>query len=296
MRIVHCSDIHFGSEIPELVEALTDRVGALAPDLIVASGDFTMAGRYREFRAAATLLKRMPAPIIATPGNHDLPVYNLLERFITPFRRYHRSISPLTLTEHLSPDAAILSLNSARRYDLSFNWSHGRLSDDQIERADRFFAKAHESRFRALVVHHPFFVPEDLPGFRTIGNGDAMLEVLAKHRVHAVLSGHLHQQSETTRELTVNAEDDEVIHTVTLLQVASATTTRRRDQPNAFNCLDLDDDHITLTEQVEHEGRFEPRNARVLRSIRLGPARVSMAAPASIDDAAQHETSLAGSR
>ena len=75
MRIVHVSDIHFGTETAELVAGLVERVRGLAPDLIIASGDFTMAGRPREFIPAARLLGELGGdgtPVIATPGNHDL--------------------------------------------------------------------------------------------------------------------------------------------------------------------------------------------------------------------------------
>jgi 3',5'-cyclic AMP phosphodiesterase CpdA len=260
--------MHFGAEEPALLGPLMERLRAIGPDLIVASGDFTMAGRHREFRAAASFLARMPAPVVATPGNHDLPVYDLVERFTDPFRRYRRSIEPITLTEFISPEIALLALNSARRWDLSLNWSHGRLSDGQVREADRFFARNSGSRIRALVVHHPFFVPEELPGFRQIGNGDAMLEVLARRRVHAVLSGHLHQQAVAMRELIV----DEEARSVVLLQVASATSTRRRNQPNAFNVMDVEGETIAVIEQIERDGRFEPQPRRVVWPVATGPA------------------------
>lgn len=258
MKIVHLSDLHFGSEELILLDPLCQRIAEIRPDLVVASGDFTMAGRHNEYRQAAAFLARLPGPIIATPGNHDLPVYNLIERFTHPFRRFKRYIGPLITTEFTSPDVAMLALNSAREWDFSLDWSRGRLSDRQVSEADRFFERGANSRFRALVVHHPFFVPEELPGFRRIGNGDAMLHVLAKRGVHAVLSGHLHQQCVATRELVI----DEEARSVILLQVASAISTRRRNQPNAFNVLEVKGDSVTLIEQVEHNGQFEPQLPR----------------------------------
>jgi 3',5'-cyclic AMP phosphodiesterase CpdA len=262
MKLVHISDIHFGTDAPALVESLIETLRAIEPDLIVASGDFTMAGRYREFRAAAALIDRFDAPVLATPGNHDLPVYNLFSRFIKPFSRFDRYIASRSVTTFRSPAADLLSLNSARPWDLSLNWSHGRLSDKQVAAADAFFSQS-SSRFRALVVHHPFYVPEELPGFRVIGNGQAMLEVLARHRVHAVLSGHLHQQSAPTRELTTEHGP----HTVTLLQAASVTSTRHRNQPNAFNVIRIEQDQAVLTEYIAIDGRFQPATSR--RSIDL---------------------------
>ena len=246
------SDIHFGAEDPGLVEALAVRLDEVRPDVVVASGDFTMAGRRREFQRAAAFVESLGVPVVATPGNHDIPVQNLAERFARPFARYHRWMGPVTVGQYVDARCALLALNSARAWDLSFNWSHGRLSDGQVAEADRFFARAPGSRFRALVVHHPFYVPEELPGFRLIGNGEAMLEVLARRGVHAVLSGHLHQRHMATREIAIEGERRRVV----VLQVASPTTTRRRDQPNAFHVLEVGAAGVVMTEQVAVDGVF----------------------------------------
>jgi 3',5'-cyclic AMP phosphodiesterase CpdA len=256
MRIVHFSDIHFGAENPALVEALIDRTNDLMPDLVVASGDFAMAGRTREFRAAGAMLARIDAPIVATPGNHDIPAYNLWDRFIRPSARYDRWIGNAATDRFRERDVAILALNSARPWEFSFNWSHGRLSRAQIEDADRFFADASGARFRALVVHHPFHVPDDLPGFRPIGNAGAMLRVLGARRVHAVFSGHLHRRGTIARRV----ECKPGVWTVQLLQVGSATSPRQRDGAggNGFSVVDVSGDRATVTPWSAIDGAFTP--------------------------------------
>lgn len=264
MRIVHCSDIHFGTEDPALVAGLERRVGEIAPDLIVASGDFTMAGRAREYRPAAALLRRLAdatgAAVVATPGNHDLPVYNIAERFLRPLARYRKWIGPVSQQAFVDERCAVLSLNSARRWDLSLNWSHGRLSKGQIKEADRFFAAAADVPFRALVVHHPFHVPEELPGFRRIGRGDAMLGVLARRRVHAVLSGHLHLREVIAREIVLEAEHESGAEagtrTVRLVQAGTATSVRERDagERNSFNLIRVGDGRTFSVEPQVWDG------------------------------------------
>jgi len=256
VRIAHLSDIHFGAEIPAVVGGLVERLAALEPDVVVASGDFTMAARREEFTAARAFLTELPPPVLATPGNHDIPVYNLLERFFSPFRRYQRFITPVTDDRLASRDAALFSVNSARPWDFSFDWSHGRLSGTQIDAADRFFADHRDAPFKALIAHHPFVVPEDLPGFRTIRNGEAMLRVLAEHRVDMILTGHLHRQFTTTRTLPLEAG----AHDITLLQVATAASTRHRDQPNAFAVIQAGPERFSVSEEVWTGSRFEPRS------------------------------------
>ena len=239
MKIVHCSDIHFGTEDPEIVRAMESRITEIEPDLIVASGDFTMAGRAREFAGASSLLRRLGKAtgslIVATPGNHDLPVYDLISRFVRPLGRYRRWMGPVSQRAFVDERVAVLSLNSARPWDFSLNWSNGRLSTKQILEADRFFAAAADVPFRALVVHHPFHVPEALPGFRRIGRCDEMLDVLARRRVHAVLSGHLHLREVIARDMDIEADR----WTVRLVQAGTATSVRERDgsERNSFNLL-----------------------------------------------------------
>ena len=255
MRFVHLSDLHFGSEIGGIVDALVERIGEIGPDLVVASGDFTMAAREGEYRAARAMLERIGCPVLATPGNHDVPVYNLIERFFRPWRRYREWIEPVTVDRFVGMDCALLSVNSARAWGYSLNWSHGRLSRGQIDQADRFFAEHEGARFKALVVHHPFLVPDDLPGFRTVGRGDEMLDVLGKRGVDAVLTGHLHRQFTAKREVTVGVGS----HAVTLLQVSTATSSRNRSQPNAFAVVEAGEGGFETASEVWDGERFERR-------------------------------------
>lgn len=55
---------------------LTDVVNqcnSLSPDLVVVPGDITNKGSVDEFKLAGKLLTLLDAPILAVPGNHDLP-------------------------------------------------------------------------------------------------------------------------------------------------------------------------------------------------------------------------------
>lgn len=255
MKIAHLSDVHFGTHIPDVVEGLLTRLHDLHPDLVIASGDFTSAGRRGEFRSAARFLEHIGAPVVACPGNHDVPVYNPIDRFFKPFARYDAHIAPRTRRTFRSRAAAILAVNSATPWDLSLNWSHGHLTDQQAQQADEFFAASTESRLRALVVHHPFYVPEDLPGFRTIRNGERMLETLANRDVQLVFSGHLHRQFQVTHTVRLDAGPREIV----LLQVGTATSSRRRNQPNAFALLNVDHAGVELAEQVWDDQRFVGR-------------------------------------
>ena len=55
------------------------------PGSIVLSGDLTQRAKIREYEAARAYLKRLPGvPTVLTPGNHDVPLYRILERWGAP--------------------------------------------------------------------------------------------------------------------------------------------------------------------------------------------------------------------
>lgn len=253
--IVHISDLHFDRIEPGSDDALVEAIAEIDPLLIVASGDFTLAGRKREFEAAARFLDRLSAPIIACPGNHDIPAYNLVQRSLSPQKRYNEFIARNTYTAVRLGDTAILALNSARPWDLSWNWSHGRFSKAQISEADAFFAAHADATTKLLVTHHPFCVPADASTFRRIGNADLALETLEARGVDGVLTGHLHRQFRTTALIASGPSHSPL----SVLSTGTALSDRRRDEPNGFLALHC----RTGIEAVEAYALFDGRFGRV---------------------------------
>ncbi|HEX6952629.1 MAG TPA: metallophosphoesterase, partial [Gaiellaceae bacterium] len=73
-RLLHVSDLHVGThEELEVEQALKRLVERLEPQLVVASGDLAHRGRPQELQRAAELLRSLGPPVLAVPGNHDLP-------------------------------------------------------------------------------------------------------------------------------------------------------------------------------------------------------------------------------
>ena len=127
-----------------------------APDLVVVSGDITQRARVAEFKAAAHFLETLPTPLLAVPGNHDVPLYNVLLRWISPLDRYRRYI-----TSDLAPfcedaEIAVLGVNTAR----ALTFKDGRINQLQMEAAMRRFAHCGSEVTRIVVTHHPFDTPE----------------------------------------------------------------------------------------------------------------------------------------
>src|SRR4051794_36608811 len=96
--VLHVSDLHFGRIQPGLPEALLNAARTIAPDLVVVSGDLTQRARIAEFQQARAFLDRLPFARIVVPGNHDVPLHNLYQRFFERLLRYRTYI-----TEDLAP-------------------------------------------------------------------------------------------------------------------------------------------------------------------------------------------------
>ena len=72
--LLQISDPHFGTEQAPVVEALATLARQQRPDVLVLSGDITQRARPGQFRAARAFTDRLGAPVLAIPGNHDIPL------------------------------------------------------------------------------------------------------------------------------------------------------------------------------------------------------------------------------
>ena len=188
LRIAHLSDIHFGGEDKEAVEAAVSELAALAPDLIVVTGDVTLNGLPEEFIAARDWLRRLPTPLLVTPGNHDTPYWNLILRTATPFDRYRRYIGPPKWSAFDGPRVCARAINSARGAQARLDWSKGAIDRGQLGRLGWEAA----APLKLLACHHPLIDPPGAPvGGRTRG-GPAAARMLTAQHVELVLTGHIH--------------------------------------------------------------------------------------------------------
>src|SRR5690349_4552927 len=94
MRILaHISDLHFGAEDPVVTRHLLADLASVDPSLVIVSGDLTQRARRAEFQAARAWLAQVPFPQLIIPGNHDVPLFDVVRRFLSPLGRYQRLIA-----------------------------------------------------------------------------------------------------------------------------------------------------------------------------------------------------------
>src|SRR6476620_11577228 len=129
-RIVHLSDIHFGRVDYEVVDRAVEKINELAPHLVVVSGDLTQRARTREFIEARHFLDRLPRPQIVVPGNHDVPLYNVVDRFFRPLEKFRNLVTDDLMPTYVDEELSVIGINTAR----SMVIKGGRINQDQIAR------------------------------------------------------------------------------------------------------------------------------------------------------------------
>ena len=259
-RIIHLSDLHFGAHDERLVEAVAARIDEEKPDLVVISGDFTQRARTEQFKEACRFLQRLRDAgheVLAIPGNHDVPLYDVLRRFLSPLTRYKRFIDDTLCPYHEIDGIAVLGINTAR----SLTFSDGRISHEQLEFIRDCFKRTDEKTFRVLVTHHPMFALPvgDGPELgKAVGRHELALDAIVEAGVDMLLAGHNHRAStHNARDLVTRAGPALVI------QAGTATSVRLRDEEQSFNRIEIDGDRVTVTVEGWRDGRFVPADAQV---------------------------------
>ena len=173
--------------------ALARLVERLEPQLVVASGDLAHRGRRQQLERAAALLRSLGPPVLAVPGNHDLPYTPA--RFVRPWTEFER-VWETTEPTASSPDLHVVGLNSAR----PFRHQGGALSASQLDRAAERLAAAEEGALRIAVLHHHVIgAPWRAARKRPVSHRNRVLRALVDAGADLILAGHIPQAAVSER-------------------------------------------------------------------------------------------------
>ena len=195
VHILHVSDLHTGArEEPKVEAALAQLVERTRPELIVASGYLTNRGRRLEHEQAHRFLSSLGPPVLAVPGNHDLP-YTVPARFTSPWAEFER-VWKTTEPTHISPGLHVIGLNSARPY----RHQGGALHESQLREAAERLGAAAEGAYRVVVLHHHMLgAPWRASRKRPVSHRNEVLRALVAAGADLILAGHIHQAAVSER-------------------------------------------------------------------------------------------------
>ena len=187
--LLQVSDPHFGTERAPVVAALERLVREQRPDVLLLSGDITQRATRAQFAAARRFVDRLALPaLVAIPGNHDIPLFNLAARLLWPYARYAQVFGQELEPQFENPEVLVLGLNTTRR------WRHvdGQVSAAQIERVARRCEQAPAAQWRIVVGHQPVAVSRQQDVHNLLHGRDAAVRRWSAAGVDLVLGGHIH--------------------------------------------------------------------------------------------------------
>lgn len=229
VRLFHVSDIHFGLEDPQALAWLERCLASEKPDAVAITGDLTMRARHREFDAACRWIKSLELPVTVEIGNHDMPYFNLIERFFAPYRRF-RGIKGLIEREIDLGSLAIVPLKTTARAQWRLNWSKGCITRPALAKTLAMIDALPEGTRVIVAAHHPL-VEVGTDGTALTRRGKRALEELARRKVLAVLSGHVHDPFDLIEQTAAGP----------IRMIGAGTLSQRiRSTPPSFNDIVID--------------------------------------------------------
>jgi 3',5'-cyclic AMP phosphodiesterase CpdA len=256
-RALHLSDLHAGRhEAPGLAEALTALVAEIEPELVLATGDVSHRGRPEQLARAKELLDGLGAPVLALPGNHDIP-YTVPARFTAPwvgFEHAFGTVDPVYRSESL----VVCGLNSVRP------WRHqgGRLSPARLERAAETLAQAPAGALRVVALHHhlagaPWRTSRKFP----LKHRDHALRALAAAGAELVAGGHIHQSTTVERrEFDVDAGAGTVV--LATAPGLGRPRPHRLGEAQGVHVYEWDEERLSVVTRIWDGASFRPTARR----------------------------------
>jgi 3',5'-cyclic AMP phosphodiesterase CpdA len=243
MKIIfHFSDIHFGGpQAPNVAEAILAEIKRIAPTVVVLSGDLTQRARTAQFREARAFLNRIDAPLIVVPGNHDVPLWNVFDRFLSPLDKYRRWITDDLNPVYKDEELIVMGIDTTR----SFTIKGGSIGSDDLQMVRERLCELPSNRLKVLVGHHPVVQPPGFENEDTVRGVERALKLFGQCGVDMILTGHLH---ESYAALHKQAEGG-----IMIVQAGTAASLRGRGTErlkNSFNLIQIAEREVRVTSYV----------------------------------------------
>jgi 3',5'-cyclic AMP phosphodiesterase CpdA len=197
VRVIQISDTHLSRMKPHFADnwsPIADWLKRQQPDLVVHTGDVTVDGADQEddMQHCAELMRSLGLPVLAVPGNHD--VGDAGDR--------HQPVDDVRLARwrrHLGPDRWVHDLEGWRLIGLNALLL-GSDTAEETKQMEWLAAAMADAGGRKLgwFLHRPVFLDspdEGDTGYWSVKPAPRkrLLDLLRRHDVALVASGHLHR-------------------------------------------------------------------------------------------------------
>jgi 3',5'-cyclic AMP phosphodiesterase CpdA len=250
-RILHFSDLHFGARNdPAIHEAIGAFVAQAQPELIVVTGDLTHRGLPDQHDRAAAFLHGLGAPVVAVPGNHDIP-YFFPARFTRPWREFDR-LWETTEPVYSTDSVHVVGVNSARP------WRHqsGGVDDAQLARVAERLAAAPASALRVVALHHQLIGAPWRTRKKPVARRNHVLASLVDGGAELILGGHIHQGTVSERHEFEVLDGDSRGVVISIAPGLGRPRPHRRGEARGCVSYRADADSLTVETSIWRGGKW----------------------------------------
>jgi 3',5'-cyclic AMP phosphodiesterase CpdA len=229
--LLQVSDAHFGTERRPVVQALLQLARDHSPDLVVLSGDITQRARRNQFRAARRFVDQLaPAAVLAIPGNHDIPLFNVLARAFAPYANYSAAFGEDLEPEFEAEHLLLIGMNTTRPR----RHKDGELSNAQIDRVVQRLQRATSTQLRIVVVHQPVLAIRPSDEKNLLHGHREAVPAWAAAGADIIMGGHIHLPYVRSLRSTF----DRLPRDIWTVQAGTAVSSRvRASVPNSVNLV-----------------------------------------------------------
>jgi 3',5'-cyclic AMP phosphodiesterase CpdA len=247
-RILHVSDLHVGANAAAAEWALAPLIDRFEPELVIASGDLSHRGTPEQHETAATLLRALGPPLLAVPGNHDIP-YTFPKRFTRTYEEFERQWET-TEPVYRSEGILAVGLNSVRPWR---NQSGG-VRQSQLVRAAEVLRTAEDQQLRIAVLHHHLIGAPWRSRKKPVARRNYVLASLVDAGAELIVAGHIHQSTVAERREFEIASGGEWGVTVSIAPGLGQPRPHRRGEARGLHVYEFDETHLRIHTYTWREG------------------------------------------